>query len=247
MARLLVFALVGTRGAAAEPTMRFPDPPAATPVAPSRQGPAPAPAPAAGVEKSKPPPREPWGRASAREHLRRALEHRRRGDAALALMELNEAIRFDPSYGEAYLELASVRESTGDLGEAERVYDTAARIPAVRARAQEGRARVLKSAGRVSEAFRDLESSVELEPTRQRLERLVEWYVERRAWPAALVASRRLLALLDGGPKPERDAARLKVQALVVLAGEVDPVVAGANVHGGWVRRSLATMARRPR
>ncbi|MFO0569075.1 MAG: hypothetical protein U0263_25675 [Polyangiaceae bacterium] len=72
---------------------------------------------------------------------------------------------------------------------------------------------MLKARVVVSEAFRDPESSVELEPTRQRLERLVEWYVERRAWPAALVASRRLLALLDGGPKPNATRRGLEVQA----------------------------------
>jgi tetratricopeptide (TPR) repeat protein len=179
--------------------------------------------------------------------LERAVEHSRRGETALALAELHEATRFDPSFGDAYLALARLREQGGDLAEAERVYDVAARLPSARGEALFGRARVAKTLGHDAEAFRYLEASVELEPERQRLELLAEWYVERRAWPAALVTWRRVLATFDGEPGAERERARVRVQALVMLAADADPVVAGATHHGGWVRRSLAKMARTPR
>ncbi len=226
--------LLVTGPALAAPTARFPET-----VAPE-------PRPAA-VEKAKPPAREPWGRSAARERLRRALEHGGRGDTAQALADLYEATRFDPSFGEAYLALGKLREQTGDLAEAARVYDAASRLPSVRAEALYGRARVAKSLGHDRDAFRDLEASVEIEPSRERLELLAEWYVARRAWPAALVAWRRVLALLDGEPGAARELARLRVRALVLLAADADPVVAGAGHHGGWVRRSLAQMARAPR
>lgn len=216
--------------ASAAPTARFPE----------TVAPAPAP------DKPKPA-REPWGRSAARELLRRGLEHARRGDTALALADLNEATRFDPSFGEAFVELGRLRERTGDLAEAERVYDTAARLPSVRAEALSGRARVAKALGHDAEAFRALEAAVELEPERRRLELLAEWYVEKRAWPAALVAWRRVLSSYDGEPGAERERARVRVQALVLLAAEADPVVAGAAHHGGWVRRALAKMGKKPR
>jgi hypothetical protein len=122
----------------------------------------------------------------------------------------------------------------GDAAEAVRVYDQAARLSSVRAPALFGRARAAKALGYETEAFRALEL-------------LAEWYVERRAWPAALVAWRRVLAGLDADAGAERERARVRVQALVLLAGETDPVVAGGAHQSSWVRRSLARMARRPR
>lgn len=235
MRALLGLALLLSAGtASAAPTARFPET-----VAPeAREAPR--------ADKPKPA-REPWGRAAARERLRRALEHDRRGDTALALAELNEATRYDPSFGEAYVELGRLRERARDLAEAERVYDLAARLPNVRAQALFGHARVVRALGREAEAFRDLEASVELDPGRERLELLTAWYVERRSWPAALVAARRVLATYDGEPGAERERARVRVQALVVLAADADPVVGGAEHHRGWVRRSLAKMAKKPR
>ncbi|MBK7586368.1 MAG: hypothetical protein IPI67_40045 [Myxococcales bacterium] len=229
-------ALLFLAGAArAEPTARFPDPGQA------RAAPPPAPA------ELRKPANEPWGRSTAREHLRRASEHLRRGDTALALGELNEATRMDPSFGEAYLELGRVRELSRDFAEADRVYAAAARIPSARADALFGQARVARVLGRHADAFRALEGAVELAPERKRVQLLAEWYVERRAWPAALVAWRRVLSLLDDEQGPERDVARLRVRALVVLAAEADPVVAGASHHGSWVRRSLAQIGKKPR
>jgi tetratricopeptide (TPR) repeat protein len=163
------------------------------------------------------------------------------------MAELNEAVRYDPSFGEAYLELGRLREQAKDYAEAERVYELAARLPSVRAAALFGHARVSRALGRDADAFRDLEASVELEPERKRLQLLAEWYVERRAWPAALVAWRRVLASYDGEPGKERENARVRVQALVLLAADADPVIGGAEHHGGWVRRSLARIAKKPR
>jgi tetratricopeptide (TPR) repeat protein len=232
---------LGVIPAAAEPTARFGDVPARpTPKA----APAPQP-PADGVREPRRAAREPWGRSSARELVRRAEAHAVRGDPAVALTEYNEALRFDPSYGPAYLGLAGLREALRDLAEAERVYDAAARLPDSRADALAGRARVRRALGRDDDAFRDLEISVELVPQRERLRTLADWYVERRAWPAALGAWRRLLSLLEAEESVDRQEARLRVQALTVLASESDPVQAPPS--RSWVRRSMASMAKRPR
>lgn len=195
--------------------------------------------------RAAPPPREPWTRSSARELVRRAAEYRKRGEGALALAEYNEALRLDPSYADAYLGLASTREAMGDLGEAERVYDLAARSSEGRADALTGRARVRRALGRDADAIRDLEAAVALAPDPARLKLLASWYVERRTWPAALVAWRRVQALLEAENGPEHDEARVRVQALTLLASDSDPVALGADGDAGWVRRALATIARR--
>ena len=177
--------------------------------------------------------------------MRRALELAHRGDSELALTEYTEAIRLDPSFGDAYLGLGALREARGDLREAERVYDLGVKLPSSRATALDRRARVRRALGRQDDAFRDLEESVAIEPNRARLRALAEWYVERRTWPAALVAWRRLLSLLGDEPSAERDEARVQVKALSVLAADSDPVISGATHDSGWVRRSLANIAKR--
>jgi len=225
---ILLFALVLLpSGARAEPRARFADVPgseAATPATPRVA-----------------PHHESWARSSARERVRRALELSQRGDAARALVELTEALRADPSFGEAYLALGSLRERMGDVREAERVYDRAVRLPDVSAEALAGRSRARRAAGREEEAFRDLEASVALRPTPGTLRALADWYVAKKAWPAALVAWRRVLSLVEGRDGAARDEARLRVRALTLLAAESDPVSSGND--GGWVRSALAHMA----
>jgi tetratricopeptide (TPR) repeat protein len=237
---VLAVGLMLPANAGAEPTARFGDaPPASRPTRPAR--------PSAPPSAARPAPKEPWVRASAREEVRRAAEHARRGDALVALSEYNAAIRLDPSFGEAYLALGALREAMRDFAEAERVYDEAARIHDSRAAALAGRARARRALGRETEAFRDLEASLELEPDKARMKALAEWYVERRAWPAALSAWRRLYAALGDANSPERDEARLRIRALAVLAADSDPVLAGRSGEAGWVRQAFASIANRGR
>lgn len=216
----------------AEPSARFPDAPATRPAA----SPQAAPEPRARAES--------WARAAARERMERGQALVRRGDPAAGLAELYEAVRLDPSFGEPLLAIAGLRERSGDPREAERVYTEALRLPEARARALAGRARTRRALGSTEEAFLDLEASVALEPTRQGLRELADWYIERRAWPAALVAWRRIQALAELGQAQDQREARVRVHALTLLAGESDPV--SSEPGGHWVRASLAHIARRP-
>jgi hypothetical protein len=73
---------------------------------------------------------------------------------------------------------------------------------------------------------------------------LAGWYVEAHLWPAALAVWRALAAdaQASGNAIELRDA-RVTVAALSWLAGDADPVLAGATSND-WVRRSLARAAR---
>jgi tetratricopeptide (TPR) repeat protein len=218
-----------------QPTARFPDPAPAT---------APTPAPKPARKPTSPPTNESWARRAARLGVERAERRLRQGDTALAVREYTEALRMDPSFGAAYLGLGSVRELLRDWREADRVYSAATRFPDSKAEALARRSAVRRALGRDDEAFSDLESAVSETPQRRWLRTLGDWYVERRAWPAALNAWRRLLALAEREGSSDRDEARLRVRALSVLAAESDPVLYGED-HPSWVRRSLAAIARR--
>lgn len=231
IARAALVALSLSGAAAAQPTARFADP-----QPPSRARPSP-PAP-------RPEPQESWARSAARRLLERAERYERRGDTADAMRVYNDAIRMDPSFGAAYLALGRLRHATRDFAEAERLYTAAARLPDSAAEALERRAHVRRDAGREQEAVLDLQSAVELEPlARRRLETLAAWYVERRAWPAALGVWRRLAALLEReGASDALRRAEVQIKALSLLAGDADPVAAGSE-HPSWVRRSMARIA----
>lgn len=234
-----LIALLSVAGPArAEPTARFEDTERPSVVEQRANA-------ARAAQSARQTPSESWARAAARARLERGERHEKRGDAAQALAEYNDAVRLDPSFGEAYLRIASLRHRLGDPREAERAYEQALRSPATRAAALAGRSRARRALGRTEDAFRDLEAAVVLEPTRERLEELAGWYVERRAWPAALVAWRRVLSLLEEHPRTERGKAELSIRALTLLAADADPVSAGSG--RGWVRSALAHIARNPR
>jgi tetratricopeptide (TPR) repeat protein len=195
-----------------------------------------------------PVPGESWATARAREYVRTAERHERRGDAAYAILAYSEAIGIDGTFGPAYLGLARLREAIGDVSEAERLYAGATRLESVAAEALARRARMRKRLGREQEAFADLEAATRLEPhARERLRELAGWYAERRVWPAALSVWRRLLTEAARiGDENELAQARVQVRALSLLAADADPVRAGAQDHPSWVRRSIANIARRP-
>ncbi len=225
------------RAAIAQPTARFPDPTREKPAAPAPKPPPPPPRPS-------PPANESWARRAARLGVERAERRLRQGEPALAVREYTDALQMDPSFGPAYLGLGAVRELLRDFREADRVYSAATRFPDSKAEALARRSAVRRALGRHEEAFTDLESAVSEAPQRKWLRTLGDWYVERRAWPAALNAWRRFLSLAEREGSSDRDEARLRVQALSVLAAESDPVLNGED-HPSWVRRSLASIARR--
>ncbi len=222
--------------AGAQPTARFDDAPSAAPKAPA------APPPAAPAR------RESWATAAARELSARAEHSWRRGDTGTALRLYTEAVRMDPSFGVAYLGLGRLREALRDDGEAERVYTLATRVQSSRAEAFERRAMLEKRLGNQEKAFVDLQTAVDLEPANtSRLQRLGTWYVENRAWVAALAVWRRLVVELEKQANNDGalSRARVQVRALTVLAADIDPVTGPGAEDRSWIRQALAAIAER--
>lgn len=189
------------------------------------------------------PPGEPvgWGRESARELLRRSKREQAAGRLAEALYLATESIRVDGTFGAAWLQVASLRVGMRDYAEAERVYERATRIRSVAPEALAARATLRRRLGHVDAGLADLERSVALDPSALEHWRLLaSWYAERRAWPAALAAWRRVLQSLAEAPQTDAyRTARIQVAALTQLTAEADPVSAPPE-GADWVRRSLA-------
>jgi tetratricopeptide (TPR) repeat protein len=186
-----------------------------------------------------------WASSAAAELTRQGREHAANGDDDLAVRRFADAVRLDPSYGPAYLELAAARERAGDLTEAEHTYDVAIEhVPSFIA-AFRARAALLRRMGEFAREVADLEHLARVAEGPDTLRALAARYVEARAWPAALMTFRRLRALAEqSGDEPLGREATVQVRALGVLCAELDPVMAGAR-HHDWVRRALASVARR--
>jgi tetratricopeptide (TPR) repeat protein len=221
--------------AAAEPSARYDD-------VPTRPQPAaPAPSRAAPAEQRY------WSTTAAEHLCDRAFTFEQRGQLERALVAYTEALNIDPTYGPAWLGLGRLRASLRDYAEADRVLTAAARVPHLMPDALTERASVRRRAGRHADARADLELAIQLEPTYERVRELSSWYIEERAWPAALALWRRWAAALgETRGSAAHDEALLQVKALTVLAGETDPALRGKEERN-WVRRALASIARRPR
>jgi tetratricopeptide (TPR) repeat protein len=187
-----------------------------------------------------------WAGSAAAELTRQGREHAKSGDDALALRRFAEAVHLDPSYGPAYLELGAARERAGDFVEAERTYDVAIEHIADFVAAFRARAALLRRMGEFARETADLERVARLAEGPDTLRALAARYVEDKAWPAALVTFRRLRVLAErsGDEQLVRETG-LQVRALAVLCAELDPVVAGGAAERGWVRRAVASVARR--
>jgi tetratricopeptide (TPR) repeat protein len=189
-----------------------------------------------------------WSTAQAAELTRQGNAHAAGGDRSAAARRFLEAIRFDPTYGPAYLGLAALHEASGDLVEAERVYQMGVERVARFAEAHLARARLRKRQGRLADAAADLEAARALAPDDPALlGELCATYIALGALPAALGASRRLEALAED----RADAAllkesRVRSRALANLVAEADPVTAVGRERG-QVRNALARRARRAR
>jgi tetratricopeptide (TPR) repeat protein len=186
-----------------------------------------------------------WAGGTAAELTRQGREHAKNGDEALAIRRFADAVRLDPTYAPAYLELGAARERTGDWMEAERTYAVAIEhVPAFVA-AFRARAALLRRMGKPAAAIADLETVARLAEGPESLRDLAERYAEDQAWPAALASWRKLLAIAEK-TTDERLAheAAVHIRALVVLCGELDPVTDGAT-RRDWVRRAEASVAKR--
>jgi tetratricopeptide (TPR) repeat protein len=174
----------------------------------------------------------------------RARHLLQRGDILQALTQYSRVIALQPGCGTAVLELARLRANLGDFVEAERLYARAIRSRNLAAEAYRERALTRRRRGLTPAALSDLMAAVDLEPDNvSSIRQLASWYIEIRAWAAALAQYRALLRVLsDTAPNAELKAARLKTRALVAMAAETDPVANGDESHG-WVRRSMSLLA----
>lgn len=184
-----------------------------------------------------------WARSSAAELTARAARFEAENRLFEALRALTEAIRMDPTYGPAFMHLGALRERMADPAEAEKVYTRAVRIRESASDALAARGRLRRRQNRVQEAMRDLEAALELNPGDvAKLNVLASWYVERRAWPAALGVWRRILAVESN--EDATKLARIQVLALSSLAGPTDTATRRAPSEN-WIRQAIAHIAAR--
>lgn len=187
-----------------------------------------------------------WATVQAAEMTRQGRDNAARGEASVSARRYLDAIAFDPTYAPAYLALGELHEATGDPAEAERAYSVGIdHVPGWTAGLR-ARARLRARLGRRLEAVRDLEAAASSSPEDGALlVELEEAYVASGALPPALAVARRRAAL--AAASPDRGAAqdaRVRVRALALLVGDVDPVAAGERDRG-LVRSALARLARR--
>jgi tetratricopeptide (TPR) repeat protein len=185
-----------------------------------------------------------WATAQAAELTRQGREQAAKNEPDIAAGRFLEAIKFDATYGPAYIGLGALHEQSGDAREAERAYTMGIeRVPGF-ADGHRARARLRLRQGRHADAIADAEAAADLEPEAiDVLRELAQAYIAAGALPAALAVVRRAAAIADaqGDARAFSDAS-LSARALGVLVGEADPVLAGRAGRGA-VRRALALRA----
>jgi tetratricopeptide (TPR) repeat protein len=187
-----------------------------------------------------------WATAQAVELTRQGHDHAGRGEAETAIRRYLDAIKFDPTYGAAYLSLGALQEAAGDPREAERTYSTGLDHVTGFGEGYRARARLRIRQQRTSEAVADLEAAVGYQPGDvAALKELASAYVGIGALPAALGVMRRVAAVAEAtGEAKSATEAKVSARALSLLVGAVDPVTAGGRGRGA-VRSALSGMARR--
>jgi len=172
-----------------------------------------------------------------------------------ALVAFRDAIAMDPTYGRAFLDLATAREASGDAAEAERVLSMALeRIPGFpEARARRARLREWRGDGKG--AADDLELALDDRPTDLALHnRLVEACIRAGALPRALAAARRWgAAALAAGDEATLRRATQMASALSMVVDRADPVTTHEgrgevrDLLGAWAKRLHHTSAGKSR
>jgi len=176
--------------------------------------------------------------------LDRGARHEQAGRLAEAAAAYTDAVRLDASNGRALLALGRLRVRMNDVREAEIVLTAATNFSDVAAQAFAERAHLRKARGRDGEAFLDLENAVTLMPEETAwAEELGQWYIARRAWLPALAIYRRLSNELRGSQREKEMG--LRVRALRILSGDLDPVARGRTADHSFVRRALARLGSR--
>jgi Tfp pilus assembly protein PilF len=184
--------------------------------------------------------------ATARELVRQGREYASRQEDASAIRRFSDALVIDPTYGPAYVELGAARERTGDIDEAERVYERGIAYAPRFSGTYLARGELRQRRGERAQAAMDFETASRLGGGDARsLQKIAAHEVAVRAWPAALARYRWLAtsAAVSHDLEQEHDAS-VQAAALSILCAELDPVRAGATGRG-WVRASEASVARR--
>jgi tetratricopeptide (TPR) repeat protein len=181
-----------------------------------------------------------WPRRAAEAWLTRARASLARGDTANAISAYTEALRVDPNFGDALLELAEIRMALGDTQQTEWLLSRAASLRDSRARGLLKRARFYTATGRAELALADLSAAAANDPpSAEVLRELAAHYVRHRAWVAALAVQRRLASSTQGqASADDRRDAETTLQALAALAAEAD-AAQHALPERGWVRAAL--------
>jgi tetratricopeptide (TPR) repeat protein len=194
------------------------------------------------------PPAMSWATHQAAEHTRMGHHHAAEGDHEAALRAFLDAVRFDATYGPAYLALGKAYQDGGDTREAERALSMGIDHVAGFAEGFVARGKLRARLHRTAEAIADFEAAESLRPEALGILReLGGAYIAAGALPAALAAARRRLAVAEAqGDKRAAGEARVEARALAGLVGEVDPVTAGASGRGP-VRRALWAADKRRR
>jgi tetratricopeptide (TPR) repeat protein len=188
---------------------------------------------------------ESWATRRARDLVNEGKAHRAAGHVDVALERFRSAIETDVTYGDAYLELARLREETGEPDEAERVLAVALdHIPGFTEGLRE-RARIEERSHRYGAAAESLLAATNIAGEDEAiLTRLVEVAAKANQLPVALASARRLVAMARaaGNDALVKDRS-VTVTALERLLGDVDPVVAGKRSKEA-ARRALAHRAK---
>lgn len=181
---------------------------------------------------------------SSDELVRQGKLHEACDEADSALRSYTDALALDPTSGDAYLGLGSVRLRLGQAREAERVYSTALEhIPTLK-EALAGRAHARRALGARDLADRDLADYAKMTTSVASWRELAKWYGEEGRFTAELSVWRGLLDFAETHSDAAlAAAARTEIRALVVLAKPVDPAAYPAT--NDFTRGTLANIARR--
>jgi tetratricopeptide (TPR) repeat protein len=182
---------------------------------------------------------------SSDELVRQARAHEAQHDDDVAVKRYSEALRLEPTSGDAYLGLGALRLRHGDFREAERVYAVAIEQVAGLRLAIAGLARARWGLGRHADAEGAMETYLVAEPADvDALREIAQWYRADARPPAQLSAWRRILVLATASSDAARmHEARSTVRALQILVGPADP--AASPVAPTPARAAIARVARR--
>jgi tetratricopeptide (TPR) repeat protein len=182
--------------------------------------------------------------SSASELVQIAKAHEQAHDEDIALRRYTEALALDPTCGEAYLALGSLRARRGDLRESERVYSVALEhMPSLRA-ARTARAYVRRALRANASAIDDLLAGAEDDVGALRV--IAAWYAEDGQAPAELSVWRRIASRAEETHRVGLlHEAKTMVRALVIVVGTADPAAFPASAPEQGFRRTLSVFARR--